>query len=471
MTRLISTRGLAPVTDFRGALMSGLARDGGLFTPERWPVLARTGIKSLAGHPYNDVAEHVLAPLVAGAFSRDELRGMIERAYAPFRHAATCPLIEIDTHLFVLELFRGPTLAFKDFAMRLLAEMLSHELSRTGREATIVCATSGDTGSAAIDAFADKANIRLFALYPHGRVSEVQRRQMTTVNAPNVGAIAIEGTFDDCQTLVKAMFAHEAFRDAVNLTAVNSINWARIAAQVVYYVHAGLALGAPDRAISFAVPTGNFGDIYAGYVAMQMGLRVDRLIIATNANDILARTLATGDYEPRGVMPTSAPSMDIQVSSNFERLMFHASGQDSDFVRRAFGSLKQQGVFHLPDHVLSRIREDFDAEASGEEEIASEIRRVWQRSGYLVDPHTATATRAARHRLAQNPGTPVVALATADPAKFPDAVEKACGQRPRLPEHLADLLSRPEKEIRLKNNQAELEAHILATSGFASGRA
>jgi threonine synthase len=464
--RLVSTRGEAPVTDFRGALLSGLADDGGLYTPDSWPQI---DIRGLAGSSYAALAQTILAPLTGHAFAPADLAGMIGRAYAPFRHAATAPLVQIADNLFVLELFHGPTLAFKDFAMRMLAEMLEAGLTAAGRQAAIVCATSGDTGSAAVDAFAGRSRISLHALYPDGRISPVQRRQMTTVQASNVAALAVDGSFDDCQAIVKGLFAHAAFREAVGLTAVNSINWARIAAQAIYIFHAALALGAPARAVSFAVPTGNFGDIYAAYAAKRVGLPVERLVIASNANDILPRTLATGSYSLRDVVATTSPSMDIQISSNFERLLFHASGQDSAWIRSAMGGLRQRGHFDLPGRVLESIRGDFDALASNDADAAAEIARVWRDSGYLIDPHTATATRAARRSLADNPSVPVVALATAHPAKFPDAVEAACGVRPALPPHLTDLLDRPERLTRLANSQGDVERFILRQNRLMSG--
>ena len=382
-----------------------------------------------------------------------------------------CPLAQIGDNLFVLELFHGPTLAFKDVAMQLLGQLMNHVLRARGTRATIIGATSGDTGSAAVEAFKGLDQVDVFILYPHGRVSEVQRRQMTGVDAPNVHVIALEGTFDDCQAVVKALFNHARFRDELQLSGVNSINWARIAAQTVYYFTAAVALGGPHRPISFAVPTGNFGDILAAWVAQRMGLPVGRLMLATNANDILARTLATGTYELRGVVPTTSPSMDIQISSNFERLLFEAYGRDAAAVRRLMASLAQSRAFTIAPEALARIRRDFAAEAVGEEAVLAEIRDTWAEAGYLLDPHTAVGVRTARTLLAREPGTPVVALATAHPSKFPDAVERATGVRPSLPAHLADLLDRRERFTVLPNDQGAVEAlHPRAGAGRARRR-
>ncbi len=456
----VSTRGEAPVIGFSDALLAGLARDGGLYLPAQWPHLTREEIAGFAGRPYEQVAHAVLTRLVDGEIEDAALRRMIAEAYGAFRHPAVCPLTQIDDNLFVLELFHGPTLAFKDVAMRLLGRLMDHVLKARGQRATIVGATSGDTGSAAIDAFTGLDQVDIFILYPHGRVSDVQRRQMTTVRADNVHALALEGTFDDCQAIVKGLFNHHAFRDGLKLSGVNSINWARIAAQVVYYFTAAVALGGPHRPVSFCVPTGNFGDILAGHVAKRMGLPVERLVVATNQNDILVRTLSTGTYEVTGVTATTSPSMDIQVSSNFERLLFEANGRDAGDLRRMMGSLAQARAFTLAPAVLDRIREEFDAFAVAEPDVAGEIAAVWREAGYLLDPHTAIGTAAARRVLARDPATPVVALATAHPAKFPDAVEAASGVRPPLPAHLADLFAREERFTIVPNDQAAVERLI-----------
>ena len=467
----VSTRGEAPALGFADALLAGLARDGGLYVPQAWPSLTADAIRGFAGLPYADVAKAVLGPLVDGDIPAADLDRMIEDSYASFRHPAMCPLTQLGDNLFALELFHGPTLAFKDVAMQLLGRMMDHVLKARGGRATIVGATSGDTGSAAVEAFKGLDQVDIFILYPHGRVSDVQRRQMTAVAAPNVHALAVEGTFDDCQAMVKAMFNHPRFRDELQLSGVNSINWARVAAQTVYYFTAAAALGSPHRPVSFSVPTGNFGDILAGWAAKRMGLPVERLMIGTNANDILARTLGTGSYEIRGVEPTTSPSMDIQISSNFERLLFEIHGRDGSAVRRHMQSLAQSGAFAIPPVPLARMREEFGSQAVPEPDVLSEIAAVWREAGYLLDPHAAIGTRAARTLLRGDPRTPVVALATAHPAKFPDAVEEACGIRPALPPHLADLMDRPERFAVVPNEPAAVERHIRARSRAVRGQA
>ena len=439
--------------------------------PETWPSLGSGLIASLAGLPYREVAKIVMGRLAAGDIASDDLSRIVDEAYADFRHPAVCPLVQIAPNLFVQELFHGPTLAFKDLAMQILGRLMDHVLAARGQRATIVGATSGDTGSAAVAAFAGSSRVDVFILYPHGRVSEVQRRQMTSVAASNVHAIAIDGTFDDAQAIVKGLFGDNRFRDEMQLSGVNSINWARVAAQTVYYLTAAVALGAPHRQVSFAVPTGNFGDVLAGYVAKRMGLPVDRLVIATNANDILPRALASGTYELRGVTPTTSPSMDIQVSSNFERLLFEAQGRDPASVRRMMEGLRQSGSFTIDPSALDVIRRDFDAVAVDEPDVEGEIRRTWQEAGYLLDPHTAIGVRAARRALDDEPAVPVVALATAHPGKFPDAVERATGIRPPLPPHLADLMDRPERLTRLPNDVAAIERFVRANARAVASRA
>ncbi|MFL5079781.1 MAG: threonine synthase, partial [Microvirga sp.] len=453
----VSTRGEAPAISFTDALLAGLARDGGLYVPERWPALSRDAIAAFAGSRYAEVAKAVMGALVDGEIAAPDLGRMIAAAYAPFRHPSVAPLVQIGDNLFVLELFHGPTLAFKDVAMRLLAQLMDHALKARGGRATIVGATSGDTGSAAVDAFTGLDQVDVFILFPHGRVSDVQRRQMTTVDAANVQAIAVDGTFDDCQALVKAMFNHAGFRDALQLSGVNSINWARIAAQTVYYFTAAVALGGPHRPVSFSVPTGNFGDVLAGFVAKRMGLPIERLMVATNANDILDRALASGRYEIRGVTPTTSPSMDIQVSSNFERLLFEANDRDAAAVRGLMAGLSQSRSFAIAPEPLARIRRDFASTAVDEETVAQEMRRTYGEAGYLLDPHTAVGVHAGRALIDDDPRTPVIALSTAHPAKFPDAVWRATGVRPELPPHLAELMDRPERFARLANDQAAVE--------------
>jgi threonine synthase len=396
---------------------------------------------------------------------------MIDESYASFRHPAVCPLTQIADNLFVLELFHGPTLAFKDVAMQLLGRLMDHVLKARGARATILGATSGDTGSAAVEAFKGLDQVDIFILYPHGRVSDVQRRQMTTVASPNVHALAVEGTFDDCQTMVKGMFNHARFRDELQLSGVNSINWARVAAQAVYYFTAAVALGAPHRPVSFSVPTGNFGDILAGWVAKRMGLPIERLMIGTNANDILARTLGSGSYEIKGVQPTTSPSMDIQISSNFERLLFEAYGRDGSAIRRLMASLTQSRAFLIEAEPLARIRQEFSAAAVNEDDVIAEMAETYRKTGYVLDPHSAVGTRAGRALLKQNPEVPVVALSTAHPAKFPDAVERATGVRPALPPHMADLMERGESFTVLPNDQAAVERFIRERARAVKGAA
>src|SRR5436309_10848927 len=395
---------------------------------------------------------------------------MAHDAYGAFRHPAVAPLAQLSPGTFVLELFHGPTLAFKDLAMQFLARLMDHALVQRGERSTIVVATSGDTGGAAVEAFRGSNQVDVIALYPHGRISEVQRRMMTTQVEPNVHALAIEGTFDDCQAIVKGLFNHHGFRDRVRLSGVNSINWARIVAQVVYYFTAAVALGSPRRKIAFTVPTGNFGDVYAGYVAHCMGLPIDRLTVATNVNDILARTIATGAYELRDVVPTSSPSMDIQVASNFERLLFDIHGRDGRAVRALMASLAQSRRFALSAQALSALRAVFSADRADENESAATIRTMLRETGHLIDPHTAVGVAVAEKET-RDPSTPMVVLGTAHPAKFPDAVEAACGVRPPLPDWLADLHERPERITALAADQAAVERAILAASRIGQGAA
>lgn len=458
--KYVSTRGQAPSLDFEDVLLAGLARDGGLYVPQQWPQFSQATIETFAGMPFSDVAVEVLSPYVGDGISRADLTAMARDAYGTFGHAAVTPLVQIGTNRFVLELFHGPTLAFKDVAMQLLARLMDHVLQKRGSRATIIGATSGDTGGAAIEAFRGSQNVDVFILFPEGRVSDVQRRMMTTPQDANVHAIAVRGTFDDAQALVKAMFNHHAFRDRVQLSGVNSINWARIVAQVTYYFVAAVALGAGRRPVSFAVPTGNFGDIFAGYVAKHMGLAIDRLVIASNENDILPRTLETGSYEMREVTATSSPSMDIQISSNFERYLFEACGRQPDVVRTQMESLKQSQRFDVGSAAFKMLKADFAAARAGENEVADTIRRVHSESGYLLDPHTACAVWAAERTPASDKGVPQVVLSTAHPAKFPDAMEHITGQRPGLPDRLSTLLSDEERYPVLENDLSQVEAFI-----------
>ncbi|MBL8895356.1 MAG: threonine synthase [Rhizobiales bacterium] len=460
--KYVSTRGEAAEIGFEDAMLAGLATDGGLYVPKDWPRMTPSEFAALRGRPYPEIAEAVISRFTDGAIPAGRLRQMLKEAYAEFRHPAVVPLKQLDSNLFLLELFHGPTLAFKDVAMQILARMMDFALEGRGATATIVGATSGDTGSAAIEAFKIGKRTSIFILHPHGRVSEVQRRQMTTVDSPSVHNIALEGSFDDCQAILKTLFGDARFRDQVHLSGVNSINWARIVAQIVYYVSSALSLGAPDRAVSFCVPTGNFGDIFAGFAAKRMGLPIDRLVIATNINDILDRAVKTGRYEVHNVLPTTSPSMDIQVSSNFERLLFEASGRNAAKVRGMMASLAQSRSFTLDAGVLDAIRAEFDSSHADEATVARTISETHARTGELLDPHSAIGVAVAGSL--KSSANPMVSLATAHPAKFPDAVEKASGIRPALPERLAYLMSAEEKFSILPNDLEAVKTFILARS-------
>jgi threonine synthase len=459
--RYVSTRGRAPSLGFSDAVLTGLAADGGLYLPETWPQIGAEEIAGFAGAGYAKVAEAVIGRFVDAPVAGADLGPIIEAAYARFDHRSVTPLIEIEPGHFLLELFHGPTLSFKDLAMQFLGPLMERLLADRKADATILVATSGDTGSAAIEAFAGRDRIDIVVLHPEGRISDVQRRQMTTVTAANVHNLAIRGTFDDCQSLVKAMFANQPFRERMALSAVNSINWGRIAAQTVYYFKAAAALGAPSRAVRFTVPTGNFGNIFAGYAAMRMGLPIDKLVIATNANDILARTLRAGRYETAEVVATMSPSMDIQVSSNFERLLFEAAGRDAGAVTSMMNSLAQSRGFDLPDPALASIRDSFAVGSVSEKETLETMADLGAGSGYLADPHTAVGVAVAREHLA--PDNVMVTLATAHPAKFPQAVGGATGIEPPLPAALGDLHERPERVTVLDNDQAAVEHYIADT--------
>ena len=464
--RYISTRGEAPSLGFIEVTLAGLARDGGLYVPETWPRLSPQTIASFAGRPYAEVAVEVIRPFAGETISDAELSRIAREAYGAFRHPAVAPLVQLGANNFLLELFHGPTLAFKDLAMQFLARLMDHALEQHGERVTIAVATSGDTGGAAVEAFRGRPRIDLVVIFPNGRISEVQRRMMTTAVDDNIHAFGIEGTFDDCQAIVKGMFNHHAFRDRVRLSGVNSINWARIVAQAVYYFTAAVALGAPDRKVAFTVPTGNFGDVFAGSVAARMGLPIDRLVVATNVNDILARTLASGVYELREVVPTTSPSMDIQVASNFERLLFEAYGREGKSVRALMASLAQSRRFAIAPRALSEIRGSFTADRAGEEEVAATMRTVRRETGMFVDPHTAVGIAVAEKE-ARDPALPMIVLGTAHAAKFPDAVEAACGVRPALPDWLSSLFERPEHVSVLPADQAQVERFVLSASRAA----
>jgi threonine synthase len=455
--RYISTRGTAPILSFEEAMLSGLARDGGLYVPETIPTLEADTIGAMEGQSYEDIAYTVMRPFVGDNFSDDEFRACIERAYAGFGHAARAPLVQLDQGHFLLELFHGPTLAFKDFAMQLIGQLFQTALARRGDRVTIVGATSGDTGSAAIEAFRGLDNVDVFILYPHGRVSEVQRRQMTTPVESNVHALALDGDFDDCQARLKDMFNDFDFRDGVGLAGVNSINWARVLAQVVYYFSSAVALGAPLRKISFTVPTGNFGDIFAGYIAKRLGLPIDKLVVATNQNDILHRCLSGQGYHKGQTIPSISPSMDIQVSSNFERALFDAYGRDGAAVAQLMDELKAGG-FDVSQGAMQALQETYASGRVSEAETSAEITQTLGTTGELLCPHSAVGVTVAKDQRVV--GTPMVTLATAHPAKFPDAVEAATGIRPPLPPRMADLYVRPERLTRVPNDLGALMTHI-----------
>lgn len=440
----VSTRGSAPALDFEGVTLAGLASDGGLYVPREWPCFTAAEIAALRGLSYVETAVRVMAPFVGDSLNENELRALCTQAYGRFSHEAVTPLIQLDGRNWLLELFHGPTLAFKDVALQLLGLLFEKFLSTRETELTIIGATSGDTGSAAIDAVAGREKINIFMLHPEGRVSEVQRRQMTTVLAPNVHNIAIKGSFDDAQTIVKSLFNDKAFSTRFNLSAVNSINWARLMAQVVYYFYAAVRLGAPERSVAFSVPTGNFGDVFAGYVAAQAGLPVARLIVATNVNDILHRAFTTGDYSAGSVTPTATPSMDIQVSSNFERLLFDLSGRDGSALAGMMAGFETNKAMTIPAGMLAAARPLFSSARVDPNDMALAMRRASEKSGELVDPHTAIGLSAA-YGSDLSLDIPVVTLATAHPAKFRDAVERATGTRPSLPARIGSLFEREER--------------------------
>ena len=456
----VSTRGEAPELGFEDVLLTGLARDGGLYIPKTWPQIGADELRGLRGRSYQDIAHHVVSKFIGGAIPDAELKQMIAEAYATFGHPAVTPLKQLDANQWLLELFHGPTLAFKDVAMQLLARLMDWTLTKRGGRVTIVGATSGDTGGAAIDAFKSSKNATTIILHPHGRVSDVQRRQMTTVDSPAIHNIAIEGNFDDCQAIVKALFNDSGFRDRVGLAGVNSINWARIMAQIVYYVSSAVALGAPDRKVSFCVPTGNFGDIFAGFVAKRMGVPIERLIIATNVNDILDRTLKTGRYEMQGVTASTSPSMDIQISSNFERLLYLVYGRDAGAIRGLMSGLSQSASFTIGQKELAAIREEFDSFSVNEAETAKTIAQTLKATGELLDPHSAIGFAAAPR--AKSSTSAMVTLATAHPAKFPEAVEKASGIRPHLPQRLSHLLNAKERFTILPNSATAVRDFVLS---------
>ncbi len=470
--RYISTRGRAPALGFDEALLTGLARDGGLYVPETWPTLTGPEIRALAGLPYAEAVFRVMRPFVGGVIPDDDLGALLSEAYAGFDHPAVAPLKQLDHRTWLLELIHGPTLAFKDYALQVLGRLFEYLLARRGERVTIVGATSGDTGSAAIEACRDREAIDIFILHPKGQVSEVQRRQMTTVDSDNVFNIAIEGSFDDCQDLVKALFNDAAFRDQMNLSAVNSINWARIVAQIAYYMIAGAALGAPERAMAFAVPTGNFGNVYAAYAAGRMGLPLAKLIVGSNRNDIVARLFNSGTMTVAGVEPTLSPSMDIQISSNFERLLLDLYDGEGGAVAAAMTEFRASGSLDLGQARWQRALELFAAARCDDDGTLAEIARVYRESGELIDPHSAIGIAAAREQAGAvlDPQAPIVAVVTAHPAKFPDAVEQATGIRPALPPRLADLHQREEHLSVLPNDFAQVREFVRSHARPGPGR-
>jgi len=464
----ISTRGGFAPLSFEQVTLAGLASDGGLYVPMEWPKISEDEIEAMAGQSYVDIAVRVMQPFVGDALSQAELREASEQAYGRFAHGAVTPLAQLDGQHWLLELFHGPTLAFKDVALQMLGLLFEKFLARQDKHLTVVGATSGDTGSAAIDALAGRDKVDIFMLHPDGRISDVQRRQMTTVRAPNVHNIAIDGSFDDAQAMVKRMFADSEVTDRFAISAVNSINWARLMAQIVYYFFAASQLGAPHRKIAFSVPTGNFGDVFAGYVAAQMGLPIERLIVATNVNDILHRALSEGDYSTGTVTPTAAPSMDIQVSSNFERLLFDLSGRDGAALSKMMTDFDANRSMSIPDNMLTSARELFVSHRVDPDEMALAMRWAQENAGQVIDPHTAIGLSAAQNAEI-DPSVPIVTLATAHPAKFRDAVERATGVRPVLPRRIGDLFDREEAFTKLPGDYDAVKEFVTSNATPANG--
>jgi threonine synthase len=463
----VSTRGSAPTLDFEGVTLAGLASDGGLYLPAQWPKLSPDEIRALRGLSYPKLAARIMQPFVEGSLSEAELQAVCEAVYGEFGHAAVAPLVQLDETHWLLELFHGPTLAFKDVALQLLGHLFEIFLERRDQRLTIVGATSGDTGSAAIQAVVGRARSEIFMLHPAGRVSDVQRRQMTTVRAPNVHNLAIAGSFDDAQAHVKRMFTDPDVAGVLNLGAVNSINWARLMAQVVYYFSSALQLGAPDRTVAYSVPTGNFGDVFAGYVAAQMGLPIERLVVATNVNDILHRALSTGDYSADGVTPTITPSMDIQVSSNFERLLFDCGGRDGAAMAQQMRGFEATKAMQLTNRQRESAAALFTSCSADQHETARALQWALRSAGQVIDPHTGVGLYAARSMAADGivpAGVPIVTLATAHPAKFRDAVERAIGVRPALPQRVGDLFGREEHFVEVQGDYAAARDHVLSNA-------
>ena len=464
----ISTRGAASPLSFEQVTLAGLAGDGGLYVPQSWPSFSPAEITDMAGLSYVETAVRVMQPFVGDALDEAELRDICEQAYGRFSHAAVTPLVQLDGRQWLLELFHGPTLAFKDVALQLLGLLFEKFLARQDKHLTVVGATSGDTGSAAIDALAGRDKVDIFMLHPDGRISDVQRRQMTTVRAPNVHNIAIDGSFDDAQAMVKRMFADQEVTNRFSISAVNSINWARLMAQVVYYFYAASQLGAPHRKIAFSVPTGNFGDVFAGYVASKMGLPIERLIVATNVNDILHRALSAGDYSTGTVTPTAAPSMDIQVSSNFERLLFDLEGRDGTKTAARMAAFEESHNMQIDPSMREAASSIFTSHRVDPDDMSLAMRWAQDKAGHVIDPHSAIGLAAAQSA-DLDPAVPVVTLATAHPAKFPDAVERATGIRPSLPRRVGDLFDREEKYTKLPGTYDAVKSFIMSNATPSDG--
>ncbi len=446
MMKYISTRGNAPELTFEEVLLTGLAEDGGLYVPKDVPTFSKEEIESWRDLPYAELAHKVIYPFVEGCVESDALATILSEVYGGFGHKAVAPLQQIDHNEYVLELFHGPTLAFKDFALQTLGRLLDYVLERRHEKVVIMGATSGDTGSAAIEGTKACKNVDIFILHPHGKVSEVQRRQMTTVTGDNIYNIAIEGNFDQAQDMVKASFGDQSFlKGERKLVAVNSINWARIMSQIVYYFYSALNLGGPVRPMAYSVPTGNFGDIFAGYMAKKMGLPIEQLIIATNKNDVLHRLMSKNQYEVHPLMHTITPSMDIAVSSNFERLLFDLYGRDGEALSELMGRMNAKtDVVALDEDKLEKARELFDSYAVDEDNTIKIMQEVYDETGYLLDPHTAIGVKAARE-VRRNNNIPMITLGTAHPVKFEEAVLRAGYEMPKLPHHLTDLMDREER--------------------------
>lgn len=461
--KYISTRGQAPSLNFEEVTLAGLARDGGLYVPETWPEFSPAEIRQMRGLSYPELVVTILRPFVEGCIDDKNLRAMAQRAYANFNHTAIAPIKQLDSNLYFMELFQGPTLAFKDFALQFLGQLFGHFLKKRGEHCTIVGATSGDTGSAAIEAVRGIRGVELFMLHPNNLVSSVQRKQMTYITDKNIHNIAIEGHFDDCQNLVKAMFNDNAYRDEMNLSAVNSINWARIAAQVVYYFRAALTLGGPDRPISVSVPTGNFGNIFAAFVAGKMGLPIEQFIIGSNQNDILTRFFESGEMRQQAVEPSLSPSMDIQISSNFERYLFEVSGRDANKISQVMDEFKHKGGFSVDSALLKAVKNKFSAYRLDDAQTKAEIRQWYQKTGEIIDPHSIIGVVAAREK-SIDPAVPVVCMGTADPAKFADAVEPVIGAKVPCPARLEKVLNAKEHFDVLNNDLLEVQAYIRQNS-------